>query len=151
MAARHALIVSVAPLAVALLLIAMAAPAGLGCGQGDCTEIGCSTGVSFELRNVPGGTAGAPRVRACADGRCRTFRHPGGFDAVEVALPGIREQPPVRASVVVWDRAGRPIGQAVTRVSLRKWQPNGRACPPTCYTAGLNFDVRRGRLLRIAG
>jgi hypothetical protein len=49
--------VSVAALTVALLVIAMAVPAGLECGQRDCTEIGCSTGVFFELRNVPGGTA----------------------------------------------------------------------------------------------
>jgi hypothetical protein len=70
---------------------------------------------------------------------------------VDVALPGIREQRSVRASIVVWDRAGRRIGQAVKRVRLRKQEPNGPECGPTCYTAALAFDVPRGRLLESGG
>jgi hypothetical protein len=53
------------------------------------------------------------------------------------------------ADVTVLDRHGAALIHLREAVRLTKFEPNGRACGPTCYGAELKLDAARGRLVPV--
>lgn len=143
----------------ALVLLAPGATAPLeGCAAGDggasraCTEIGCNDGVGFVVARG----AIEPRERvvasACVGGRCTTHR----FDPDAFAQPGgVRIDawlPPETLDAARSHTASLTLREGATTilelertVALRRSQPNGPGCPPTCHGASVRVtaaDVR---------
>lgn len=111
---------------------------------GVCTLIGCESGVDVRLVQAPDNAATA---RICADDRCKRKRpalDPGA------RFPCSAEPRRLRIAVTVRDVTGDLLMRRHKRVRLRKYQPNGPNCPPTCYVAVLKFDVRAGEFERVS-
>jgi hypothetical protein len=113
-----------------------------------CTDVYCSSGVSVKLERLPRKTA---RVRVCTQDRCRRAKRirpdpsepaywVGGYRLVEECE--LREGRVIRVWIRVFNRAGKVLRQARGRGKLRRNQPNGPDCPPTCYR--VHFEYRGG-------
>ena len=110
-----------------------------------CTEIGCQSGVSFDLGELP---SSARRATVCVDSRCRTFERVREQPptVVFVALADVRAKRQVRAVLRVPARRGRGRIVAELPVTLRGTRPNGPGCPPVCFQASVRYDAGGRRL-----
>ena len=105
-----------------------------------CTQIGCSSAVFVELRDVPPRTA---TVALCARGRCARAAA-SDADVIELELRHASRGARVTATIVFRDRRGRVLASARRAARLRTYRPNGPLCPPVCFQAG--FTWAHGRL-----
>jgi hypothetical protein len=106
-----------------------------------CTTANCTSGVFVNLQNLSQ-LRGASRVTICVDSRCRRFRTPRVARFIDANLRTGR----VSVKVVVYGRHGQVLLRLVKRVALRKSQPNGANCPPTCWSRRLKLDAEHRRL-----
>ena len=113
-----------------------------------CTAIGCDSGVFVTVTKIRNRLPEARRITVCAAGRCRTFGR--RIDLASVRLARVERERRVRVRLVVRDGDGDRLHRDRIRVRLRRHQPNGRGCPPVCYSCGLGLDAdlnlnKRGR------
>ena len=110
-----------------------------------CTLIGCTSSIGVRVKHLP---AGARSVQVCSRGRCADSPVRRGYPYASVpagSCTGGRDR--VRRVVVkVFDTGGHRIALASTVVRLVKYRPNGRECPPTCWSASTTYDGSTGRL-----
>lgn len=129
-----------------LLALALSAPVFSGCS---CTEIGCEDAVRFFVSQdlVPGESY---ELEACVGGTCRTANLEAGptgmvtgngleldvtndriiFRAPEdAAFSGMRT-----IALRLVDASGDVLIDISERVEMERLQPNGRGCPPVCWS-----------------
>jgi hypothetical protein len=102
-----------------------------------CTQIGCSSGVGIQTTKV---SRKVDRLTLCVQKRCKRlqFKHErpgGGFIPVDCT-----EEITVLAVLTARDEGGRKLRRWKELVFLETRQPNGPACPPTCFWGALRFD-----------
>ena len=142
---------------IATLLVAWAVILLPGCGllpggagpPVACTEIGCESGVEFELAQSLEEDH-SYEIEACADSFCRsetvdiptafTGRRMGeldvGLDRVLLILPQGDYAGRHRVSLVLRDaESGEVLAQTERDVEFERLQPNGPDCPPVCWFA----------------
>ena len=121
--------------------------AGCGSEPVNCTEIGASSGVSFQFDKALEGHQGPFVVRTRVDGACdlRTLptRRSGGY-FMENA--GLTTADPAVVSLTITAADEDVIFADEAQVALSKYQPNGSQCPPTVWqgraVAGAGGDLQ---------
>lgn len=127
--------------AVAALLVLVGLAAcdddGIGSVQ-TCTLIGCDSGVTLHLTEATA-DRGPLRVRLCVDGECTEQRADQGRGT---AIVGVYREPErwepgerVRVHATLTTEDGEVVAEIDQVVELRRVQPNGPDCPPTCAQA----------------
>ena len=111
-----------------------------------CTLVKCSSGIHVLTRSVRKKLHGARTVTVCLGERCS--KRSRRSDVVRVADSAVSGAGPYKVRVVVRGRRGRVLLRVVRNVSLRILQPNGEACPPTCWHRTLRLDPR-ARTLKV--
>lgn len=120
-----------------------------GCGQ-DCTVVGCDSGILVDSAAVFATESLPLSVTVCADEVCQTRRidsssvEPGqGFVAV-YARVNLDDEEREREVAVTLEVRSESTGEMLADVSgtgdLKRTQPNGASCGPTCYFAHLTYD-----------
>jgi hypothetical protein len=115
-----------------------------------CTAVGCDSLVTVDLRAYRAEHPYLHRFVVCVDGRCRRThwkRHLRGEAVNRVSVGGDGERS-VSIKVVGYDARGRKRFRKVGTAFLRKVQPNGPECEPTCFFANVRVS-RRGRLRQL--
>jgi hypothetical protein len=139
--------VTVAVLAVVVLVPAgcgdegdEAPPADRGGGGGViCTEIGCSSGLYMDLGAIGRGLPGAQRVRLCVESACRSFPL-GNAPVADMRVAGLKDRARVAVRMTVTGRDGRTLRRSSVVAPVRRTQPNGPECPPTCFQIAVRID-----------
>jgi hypothetical protein len=135
-----------------LALLAVLALPGCGsAGQLACTLVGCHTGITINTNEVAKTVKGAAYVTLCIGGKCETERASRanliGFDGSQLRGT-VRGDGSYDVTLTVSDRRGAAILITSRNVRhLRKLQPNGAACGPTCYVASLELRAREHQLV----
>ena len=111
-----------------------------------CTAIGCTSGIFVSMGEVRSYVRDASSVELCVDGACKTTSAEAssvvGDEWAGVARSGASHV----VEVLVRSSAGAVIRRARRVVTLRREEPNGHACGPTCYISSLAFDWHRSVL-----
>jgi hypothetical protein len=123
-----------------VILAALALVAACGGAESDCTDVGATSGASFEfqavLRQHP---AEHLLVKACVMSDCEHLRvgpHERQHGLV-VGSEAMSDDTPVFVSLTISSASGDVVYNA-HRVALPvKVEPNGSGCPPTAWTAQL--------------
>lgn len=117
-----------------------------------CTAMGCSSGISVKVAGLRRALPQAARVQLCAGAGCASWK-PGrwGVPWVESEWRGTPKNPHATytADVEVLDRRGRVLLHLRQAVRLQRFEPNGHACGPTCWFAGLRLDAAHRRLVAV--
>lgn len=106
-----------------------------GCGTGDCTTAGCTSGLSVQV-DLPAGTDGLVDVEVCVRGHCaRAVSADPSLAAygVTVPVPWLRAGTGERSVRVRVTQRGHELlaGRGVTR--FHELAPNGERCGPVCW------------------
>ncbi|MEU6595310.1 hypothetical protein ABZ923_39975 [Streptomyces sp. NPDC046881] len=114
-----------------------------------CTQADMESGVAVLWRPADfGARQDAVTVRLCVDGRCaeRASGDPGDpFRSLSVRLPDDVGAGPVPVRLTVTSRKdGRVVVRDSRRARLAEQHPNGRACPPTAWTAAFRAHPEKG-------
>jgi hypothetical protein len=104
-----------------------------------CTEIGCISGVWFDLSQLAAASAGPMDVHACVDATCVDV----SAMAPDPVLVQTTEAGPRTAVLTITVRdGGRLLSKGRATVELRKASPNGERCGPVCYSAQVSATPR---------
>lgn len=110
----------------------------VGCTRRACSDIGATSGVTFDLSQILANRAGHVHVRACVEGSCVTrLASADRWNYVPVNVPSITGPRSVSVQLTVTDFGGRSIFDSTGDVRLHMFQPNGPDCPPTAYAAAV--------------
>ena len=110
-------------------------------GSKSCTLIGCSTGVTVDLAELPLPPGPLSKVTVCVDNHC-TSRSPDASPLLDTFadIPYHNERA-VTVSITMIGPDGGVLAQSSVRAQLVRVQPNGSGCPPTCYTAHVRLTA----------
>jgi hypothetical protein len=117
-----------------------------------CTAMGCSSGISVNFAGMRRALPRAADVQLCAGAGCTSWKaERSDVPWVETEWRGVPKHPHATytADVTVLDRRGRVLLHLRQAVRLRMFEPNGHACGPTCWFAGLRLDAAHGRLVAV--
>ena len=121
--------------------------------EGVCSLVGCTSGIEVELESLRHALPQAAAVQLCAGAGCvsQSLRHGRLPPLMESAWRGAPRRPNASytADLMVLDRHGRVLLHLRRAVRLTKFEPNGHACGPTCWSAALKLDAARGRLVPV--
>jgi hypothetical protein len=110
-----------------------------------CTEIGCDSGVFLDLAPLKRGLPAAERLKLCLRDKCNTYSL-SRVDLVNLSVKGLREGQRVSVRMVVYGDRGKVLRRSAVRAPVRKVQPNGPKCPPTCFQVPVRIDRETLRL-----
>lgn len=122
-----------------------------------CTAMGCSSGVSIDIKRLPKDLPTARRLTVCVAGQCspdtvyETRRAEGQYvpkpfnyaDGKARKLHGLG---PYMVTVTVTDRHGEVLLSAHRMVTMRRYYPNGEGCGGPCFVASLKLNTTTGEL-----
>jgi hypothetical protein len=113
-----------------------------GCGNPGlaCSDVGASSGVSFEFNSVVTAHEGQLLlVTACVRSTCQDLRVTNGDPqtGLVVGADVVTDSKPVPVSLTITTRRGDTVFQASQVARPVKSQPNGPRCPPTAWVAQL--------------
>ena len=111
-----------------------------------CTEIGCTSGLFLDVRAVQRKLPQAERLKVCLRRRCRSYAL-DRTDLVNLTVRGLQEGQRVSVRLVAFDGRGKVLLRRRTRAPVRKVQPNGPDCPPTCFQVAVRLDPQTLRLV----
>jgi hypothetical protein len=114
-----------------------------------CTAMGCSSGISVNFGDMRRVLPRAADVQLCAGAGCTSWKaQRSDVPWVETEWRGVPKHPHATytADVTVLDRRGRVLLHLRQAVHLHKFEPNGHACGPTCWSAVLRLDAAQRRL-----
>lgn len=105
-----------------------------------CTQIGCDSFVGFVLPRDVQEASSPVTLRACVDDRCEEYEYSDGADVplllrVEATGQDVEVSAEVRTADKVIARLAR------TDLELRRAQPNGPSCPPTCFQGNVSVPL----------
>jgi hypothetical protein len=113
-----------------------------------CSLVGCSSGIDAVLGDTRRTFHRASTVEFCANGECRSVPvAAANVVGTEWATRKLDTQTLYTVDLYIRDRLGRVLMHARARVRLHKFEPNGHACGPTCYSASLHLDAARRQLV----
>jgi hypothetical protein len=115
-----------------------------------CTAMGCTSGISVRFTALRHALPRAASVRLCAGARCVDEKlRRGNVPWIRSEWRGVPKHPNARytADLTVLDRHGSVLLRLRQAVKSTKFEPNGHACGPTCWFAGLRLDAARGQLV----
>jgi len=140
-----------ASLAIGLVLAGCGDSAGVAADRTDegpiaCTEIGCSSGVFLDVSPVKRQLDEARRVRICLRDRCRSYEL-ARTDLVTLSVPGLSDGQRVSVRMIVTGASGKVLLRRSTRAPVRRTQPNGPECPPTCFQVLVRLAANGLRLV----
>jgi hypothetical protein len=121
-------------------------PGGAGKGTHACTEIGCTSGLSLDVRAVRRKLPKAESVKVCLRQRCHRYSL-AKTDLVTLTTRGLHEGQRVAVRLVVFDGRGKVLIRRQTRAPVIKTKPNGPDCPPTCFQVHVRVDPHTLRLV----
>lgn len=132
--------------ALGTILVLVPASVSSGCREGgDCTEIGCQSGVSVTFTPPDNRDMRAPvKVTTCLGSECQDTLHGQvgtslvGEVSVESSAADLTA--PQRLTLRAVDAGGRVLVENSRRIQLSRIQPNGPGCDPVCWHADVNFD-----------
>jgi hypothetical protein len=145
----------------------LALPVGVlalsGCGSGmldTCTQVGCTSGIGIEIKQLPKELPGARKIDVCVADQCtrdtvyETGKPEGkyvpkAYRYAEAEARRLHGPGPYPVSVTVYDRQGAVLLRASDSVVMEKDQPNGVHCRPTCFGAALWLNVGKDTLERL--
>ena len=110
-----------------------------------CTAVGCSSGAFVDLAAFTGANRAVTEAIVCIDDHCETHSAtaPGATAPIALArasaITPLTEEATVTVKVTLKGADGRVLASDSTRTRLRKNQPNGPTCEPTCYVARLRI------------
>lgn len=106
-----------------------------------CTLIGCSSGAEVDLTALPLQPGPKSLVRVCVDKTCSN-RSPETLPLLgaEVDAP-YKGETDVTVTISLVGPDGTLLAQSSIRSRLHRTQPNGSACPPTCFTVRLKLTA----------
>ncbi len=135
---------------VAVVAGAVAATAALT-GPSGCSLAGCDDGIAVAIETVPRGDRPL-YLRACALGKCRQTPVSGNQERRPVSLvrlpcPDLSEETSVELTVRVLGANGKVLSIASKQLPIRRFEPNGPDCGPTCWVGNTGFDVQPGRFI----
>ena len=110
-----------------------------------CTEIGCTSGLFLDVTPIAKTHPRARKATLCVARTCRTFRLGPRRAWQSVVSPGLEGADEVRVRLTVRGRRGKVIARSAVRAPVRRVQPNGEDCPPTCFQVGA--ELRRDATL----
>lgn len=116
-------------------LVVVATPSATG-ESTVCTAVGCSSGVSLDVKKLP---KGATKLTFCVGDRCRRV----GLGKKATPKIGCDGGPSARVSVLARDAKNRKVAHLSRKIPLTMEQPNGPECPPTCYVGQVRLDGKR--------
>ncbi len=110
-----------------------------------CTLADCSTSVQFHIVHLP---SEARKAKVCAQKRCKIRRVRPAFGSRVISFSCSSNTPRrIKVSAALRDADGERLVRDARWVRLRHpVHPNGPHCPPTCYSADLQFDGQSGEL-----
>ena len=111
-----------------------------------CGEIGCTSGVSLDVRPLQRKLPEAERVKVCLRSRCHIYAL-AKVDLVSFSVRGLRAGNRVGVRLVAIDRRGAVLLRRHARAPVRAVRPNGRYCPPTCFQVAVRLDPKTLRLV----
>ena len=137
------------------LLIGVLGLSGCGSGKrvGPCSLVGCSSGVSIGIEQLPKELPRARTIDVCVASRCthdavyetgkREGKYvPQAFPSVSGVFSGLHHGlGPYRVSVTVYDRQGAVLLRASDRVVMEKFSPDGVGCGSPCFEASVRLNV----------
>ena len=145
-----------------LLLLSICAAALLaGCGEKDepsfdagsdqppgvaCTEIGCDSGLFLDLAPVKKNLPAAQRIELCLDTTCRSYDL-SRIDLVNLTDEGLREGQQVEVRMTIYGSGDAVLRRSAIPATVRKAQPNGPECPPTCFQVPVRLDPETQQLV----
>jgi hypothetical protein len=115
-----------------------------------CTEMGCTSGIRVQLGGLRHALPRAASVKLCTAAGCVAGKlRRGEAPSITKEWRGVPRHPNASyaADLTVFDRHGRVLLHLRRAARLTKFEPNGHACGPTCWSAELRLDAARGRLL----
>lgn len=111
-----------------------------------CTEIGCSSGIYFNLAAVRRAVPEAKRIEVCVNGKCRISRiNRRGFQSFELRTAKLG--PEARVRLILRDAAGEVLRRQKFTAPVARLQPNGDNCPPVCFQVLVRVSQSDGRLV----
>jgi hypothetical protein len=122
-----------------------------------CSLVGCTSGIYISNTSAPRESRvlrGATSVRLCVDGRCETNHvRRGELGLFGTEWRGVPKHPNATYAVdlTISDRRGRVLVHAHSAVRLKKEEPNGYECGPTCFIGSLVLEPARQRLRPVRG
>jgi hypothetical protein len=146
----------------AAIVLALLVPFGVGgflaikaLGEGTrhelaCSAVGCTSGIRVQLGDLRRKLPRAVSVELCTRAGCvRAKLRRGNVPWITSEWQGVPKHPNASytADLTVLDRHGRMLLRLRRAVRLTKFEPNGHACGPTCWSAELTLDAARGRLV----
>jgi hypothetical protein len=123
------------------------APATVAGKLGVCPDAGCTSGVTVDFSRLRSTLPGARSVTLCVANRCV---RESGLRSESIAVRW-RDTPalkmgPYNVLVLVRDQKHRVLLRLHRRVTLKRIQPNGANCPPTCFAAALVLNAKHRQL-----
>lgn len=117
-----------------------------------CTAMGCSSGISVNFAGLRRALPRAADVQLCAGAGCTSWKaERSDVPWVETDWRGVPKNPHATytADLEVRGRDGRVLLHLRRAVRLHKFEPDGHACGPSCWFAGLRLDAARRRLITL--
>lgn len=133
------------PTVAAAVVIAAAAS-----GPRACSLVGCADGVTVYFWKPVGPVDHAVYVRFCAAGRCDQARVAGRRIAVDLPCPDFDGEQTISLTARVLGRHGEVQSIASKEINIRRLEPNGAECGPTCWVGHAGFNVRTGDFVTAA-
>jgi len=131
------------------LAFAVVVALSAGCGETDCTAVGCSTGILVDSSHVFAIEDLPLSVTVCIDQLCHTQR----IDATDidagqrlvrvysmVDFDAERERDVAVTLEVRSEHTGEILADADGMAHVKRLQPNGASCGPTCYFSHMTYD-----------
>jgi hypothetical protein len=84
-------------------------------------------------------------MKLCLRRKCRTYSL-ARVDLVNLSVRGLREGQRVSVRLVLFGQGGEVLRRSAVRAPVRKAQPNGPKCPPTCFQVGVRLNRQSLRL-----
>lgn len=110
---------------------------------GGCTDVGCTPGVTVDLRRIDDRFGQASRIEVCAGQQCEILNRQRDYVELGAAQAAVQRTLPV--SVKVFSKSKRLAGPEYS-ATLERFQPNGDGCEPVCYTEFLRARVVGGAI-----
>jgi len=113
-----------------------------------CTEIGCQSGLFFNLGRIRQAVPEAKRLEACVNGKCKSMRiESSGYQSFSLITGKLDSTAKVR--LVLRDGDGQTIRRQRFGAPVSRLQPNGENCPPVCWFIQVKVRKSDGRLVAL--
>jgi len=125
-----------------------------------CSLVGCISGVKIDIGQLPRKLPSARKVEVCVDGQCHktpVYEAPGGHRPRPYLVVWGRGERlhegfgPYPVSVMVFDRRGRLLFSAATKVRMDRWYPDGIGCGTPCFDGEARLNVAGHELDALPG